>query len=79
MVHFWKRQYNSLFSGGSRPAEEPIYTVGTGGTSPGTRAHEADHPSPYSPDVKNEWSCFSILPYVEMTCTEILQSQAMLT
>jgi hypothetical protein len=71
-----KRQYISLFFDGSRQAEGPIFTVGTGGTSPGTRVHEADHSSPYSSEVKNEWSYISIPLYVEMTCSEILQSQA---
>ena len=66
----------SLPSDGSTPAEVPIYIVGIGGTSPWTRVHEADHSSPYSSEVKNEWSCISIFPYFEMTWTEILQSQA---
>jgi hypothetical protein len=73
---FTGRGNMSLFSDGSRPAEEPINIVGTGGTSPETRVHEASHSSPYSSEVKNEWSCISIHPYFEMTWTEILQSQA---
>lgn len=72
-----KRQYISLISDGSRPAEGPICTVGAGGTSPGSRAHGADHSTPYSSEVTNEWTYMSILPYVEMACTEILQSQVM--
>jgi hypothetical protein len=67
----------ALLSDASRPSAGPIYTVGIGGSSPGTRAHEADHSSPYGSKVRNEWNCSSILSNGKMTCTKVLQSQAM--